>query len=158
MQLQPQDGAGSISEKTDICLLMEEITICFAELVEEKNITLSFSCPLNTHLILTSPIILKEVLHVLLKNMLELSDRNALIEMVIVQGDVSLHVEFLNRGKMMDVEQLNFFFADEEDVYQKSLHRVSELTSEILGGDISYHCSPESGTYWRLKIKADSSI
>jgi hypothetical protein len=158
MQLQPQDEAGSISEKTDICILMEEVTICFASLLEEKNITLSLSCPLNTHLILTSPIVLKDVLYVLLKNMIELSDQNAIIEIVIVQGDLSLHVEFLNRGKMMDVEQLNFFFADEEDVYQKSLHRISELTTKILGGDISYHCSPESGTYWRLKIKADSVI
>lgn len=154
MQLQQSEDAGRIFEKTDICFLTEEITISFAPLLEEKNITLLLSCPLNTHLIITSPVVLKEVLYVLLKNILELSDRNAVIEIVIVQGDLSLHIEFLNRGKMMDMEQLNCFFADEEDVYQKSLHRVAELTGEILGGDISYQCSPESGTYWRLKIKA----
>lgn len=158
MQLQASNEAERILQKTDICLLMEEITIGFASLLEEKNITLLLSCPLNTHLILTSPIVLKDILHILLKNMIELSDQEAIIEIVIVQGDLSLHVEFLNRGKMMDVEQLNFFFADEEDVYQKSLHRVSELTTKILGGDITYHCSSESGTYWRLKIKADLAI
>ena len=62
MQLQQQDEAGSVSEKTDICLLMEEITISFAALLEEKNITLSLSCPINTHLLLTSPFVLLEVL------------------------------------------------------------------------------------------------
>lgn len=158
MQQQQQDEAGSVSEKTDICLLMEEITIGFAALLEEKNITLSLSCPLNTHLLLTSPIVLQEVLYTLLKNMLELSDQKNVVEIVIVQGDLSLHVEFLNREKMMDMERLNCFFADEDDVYQKSLHRAVMITADELGGDISYHCSPESGTYWRLKIKADSVI
>lgn len=144
---------GTVLEKTDICYLLEEITIRYSALTEEKNITLSLSCPLNTYWIVTNPETLEVVIDSMVRNMLELSDNHSLVELSIIPGDLFLIIELLNRSKNTGVEQLHIFFADTEDMYQKSLYKASELATHVLGGEISYDCSADVGTYFRLKIK-----
>lgn len=139
--------------ETDICSLMEEVTIGIAGWAEEKGIKLSFSCPLNICHILNDPAIFYEVIQVLLRNMVELSDANAIIKISVIPGDFFIVIELLNKISISQQDQLHCFFADTEDVYQKSLYHVSELAISKLQGEISYGSAPSTGTYLRLKMK-----
>lgn len=122
-------------------------------MIEEKKITLSLSCPLNTYWIVASETVLVEVIEILLKNILGFSDQESIIEISITPGDLFLTVEFLNRSKLAGANQLPTFFADSEDIYHTSLYKAAELTMNELGGDIVYSTSQDTGSFLRLKIK-----
>lgn len=149
MQLQK----GNVLVKTDICYLIEEITVRYRDLIEEKNIILSLSCPLHTHWIVASETLLTEVIDILFKNMLELTHEAEVIEISIIPGDLFMTVVFLNRSRSTGAEQLHAFFADSENMYHTSLYKASELIMQELGGEIIYGTSEEGGTFFRLKIK-----
>lgn len=149
MQLQK----GNVLVKTDICYLIEEMTVRYRSTIEQKVIILSLSCSLHTHWIVASETTLSEVIEILLKNMLELSDKGEVIEISITPGDLFLTIDFLNRSKSTEAEKLHTFFADSENIYHTSLYRAVELTMHELGGEIIYGTSQETGTFFRLKIK-----
>jgi hypothetical protein len=149
--MHPQKG--NVLVKTDICYLIEEMTVRYSHFIEEKKVILSLSCALNTHWIVASEVILNEVIDILFKNMLELSHEAELIEISINPGDVFLTVDFLNRSKSTGAEQLHTFFADSENMYHTSLYKASELAMNELGGEIIYGTTQEAGTFFRLKIK-----
>jgi len=149
--MQPQKG--NVLMKTDICYLIEEMTVRYTSIIEEKKSILSLSCPLNTYWIVASEAILDEVIEILFKNMLELSKEAELIEISISPGDLFLTVDFLNRSKSTATEQLHAFFTDSENMYHTSLYKASELAMHELGGEIIYGTSQEAGIFFRLKIK-----
>lgn len=144
---------GHVSERTDICYLIEEATVRCQSTIEEKKIILSLSSSLHTHWIVASEIVLAEIIEILLKNMLELSDETDLIEISITQGDLFLTLDFVNRSKSTEAERLHAFFADSENMYHTSLYKAAELTMQELMGEIIYGTSEEAGTFFRLKIK-----
>lgn len=144
---------GNVLVKTDICYLIEEITVRYRDIIEEKKIILSLSCPLFTHWIVASESTLNEVVDILFKNMLELTNEGEVIEISISPGEWLLTVDFLNRSKSTGGEQLHAFFADSENMYHTSLHKAVELTMQELNGEIIYGTSQEAGTFFRLKIK-----
>lgn len=144
---------GNVLVRSDICYLIEEATIRYRSIIEDKKIILSLSCPLHTHWIVASEIVLREVIEILLKNMLELSDEAEVIEISISPGDLFLTVDFLNRSKSTEAGKLHAFFADSENMYHTSLYKAVELTMKELKGEIIYGSSEEAGTFFRLKIK-----
>ena len=144
---------GLVLERTDICYLIEETTVRYQSIIEEKKIILSLSCPLDTYWIVASEIVLGEVIEVLLKNMLELSDEMNVIEISIAPGDLFLTLDFLNRSQSTEAEKLHAFFTDSENMYHTSLYKAAELTMHELKGEIIYGTSEEAGTFFRLKIK-----
>lgn len=152
--MQPQKG--NVLVKTDICYLIEEVSVRYTSMIEEKKIILSLSCPLNTYWIVASKIVLAEVIEILLKNILGFSDQGSVIAISITPGDLFLTVEFLNRSRVAGVNQLPTFFADSEDIYHTSLYKAAELAMNELGGDIIYSTSRDTGTFLRLKIKESS--
>ncbi len=149
--MEPQKG--NVLVKTDICYLIEEVSVRYTSIIEEKKIVLSLSCPLNTYWVVASETVLAEVIEILLKNILSFSDQESVIEISITPGDLFLTVEFLNRSKVAGANQLPAFFADSEDIYHTSLYKAAELTMNELGGDIIYSTSQDMGTFFRLKIK-----
>lgn len=144
---------GNVLVKTDICYLIEEMTVKYNDVIEEKKIVLSLSCPLNTHWIVASESILNEVIDILFKNMLELTNDGEVIEISIIPGEIFLTVDFLNRSKSTGGEQLHAFFADSENMYHTSLHKAVELTMQELNGEIIYGTAQDAGIFFRLKIK-----
>ncbi|MBL0884196.1 MAG: ATP-binding protein [Chitinophagaceae bacterium] len=148
-----QPHHGKVLVKSDICYLIEEITVRCSSIIENKKVILSLSCPLHTYWVVASEIILSEVVEILLKNMLELSDEAEVIEISISPGDLFLIVDFLNRSKVTEAAKLHTFFADSENMYHTSLYKAMELTIQDLGGEIIYDTSEDAGTFFRLKIK-----
>ncbi len=148
-----QSQKGNVLVKTDICYLIEEISVRYSSIIEEKKIVLSLSCPLNTYWIVASETVFAEVIEILLKSILDFSDEQSVIEISITPGDVFLTIEFLNRSKLTGTDQLHTFFADSENIYHTSLYRAAELALNQLGGDIVYGTSQDTGTFLRLKIK-----
>jgi len=144
---------GNVLVRSDICYLIEEATIRYRSIIEDKKIILSLSCPLHTHWIVASEIVLREVIEILLKNMLELSDEAEVIEISISPGDLFLTLEFLNRSKTTEADKLHAFFTDSENMYHTSLYKAMGLTMQELGGEIIYGTSEDTGTFFRLKIK-----
>ncbi|WP_439516484.1 hypothetical protein [Sediminibacterium sp.] len=144
---------GNVLVRSDICYLIEETTIKYQSTIEDKKIILSLSCPLHTHWIVTSEIVLREVIEILLKNMLELSDDEGVIEISITPGDLFLTLDFLNRSKSTEAGKLHAFFTDSANMYHTFLYKALELTMQELGGEIIYGTSEEAGTFFRLKIK-----
>jgi len=149
--MEPQKG--NVLVKTDICYLIEEVSVRYTSIIEEKKIILSLSCPLNTYWIVASETVLAEVIDILLKNILDLSDKQSVIEISITPGDLFLTIELLNRSKLTGTDQLHTFFADSENIYHTSLYKVAEMAMNQLGGDIVYGTSQDTGTFLRLKIK-----
>lgn len=144
---------GNVLVRSDICYLIEETTIRYQSIIEDKKIILSLSCPLHTHWIVTSEMVLREVIEILLKNMLELSDETEVIEISISPGDLFLTVDFLNRSKSIEAEKLHAFFTDSENMYHTSLYKAMEVTMQELVGEIIYGTSEDAGIFFRLKIK-----
>ena len=144
---------GNVLVRSDICYLIEEVTIRYSSTIEDKKIILSLSCPLHTHWTVASEIVLSEVIEILLKNMLEISDETEVIEISITTGDLFLTVDFLNRSRSTEPEKLHAFFTDSENMYHTSLYKAMELTTQELGGEIIYGTTEDTGTFFRLKIK-----
>jgi hypothetical protein len=144
---------GNVLVRSDICYLIEEATIRYRSIIEDKKIILSLSCPLHTHWIVASEIVLREVIEILLKNILELSDDAGVIEISITPGDLFLTLDFLNRSKSTEAGKLHAFFTDSENMYHTSLYKAVGLTMQELGGEIIYGTSEDTGTFFRLKIK-----
>ena len=117
---------GNVLVRSDICYLIEETTIKYQSTIEDKKIILSLSCPLHTHWIVTSEIVLREVIEILLKNMLELSDDEGVIEISITPGDLFLTLDFLNRSKSTEAEKLHAFFTDSANMYHTFLYKALE--------------------------------
>lgn len=149
--MHPHDG--NVLVRSDICYLIEETTIRYQSTIEDKKIILSLSCPLHTHWIVASERVLREIIEILLKNMLELSHEAEVIEISISPSDLFLTVDFLNRSKSTEADKLHAFFTDSENMYHTSLYKAMELTMQELKGEIIYGSSEEAGTFFRLKIK-----